>query len=43
MCIRDRRQADEQVGSVQRNLRGIETTLQRDSASLTQLQAERAE
>ena len=42
-ATRKLRQADEQVGSVQRNLRGIETTLQRDSASLTQLQAERAE
>lgn len=41
-ATRQLRQADEQVGSVQRSLRGIESTLQRDSASLAQLQAERA-
>ena len=41
-ATRQLRQADEQVGSAQRSLRGIETTLQRDSASLVQLQAERA-
>jgi septal ring factor EnvC (AmiA/AmiB activator) len=39
---RQLRQADEQVGSVQRSLRGIESTLQRDTATLAQLQAERA-
>lgn len=39
---RQLRQADEQVGSVQRNLRGIESALQRDTATLAQLQAERA-
>jgi septal ring factor EnvC (AmiA/AmiB activator) len=38
---RQLRQADEQVGSVQRSLRGIESTLQRDTATLSQLQAER--
>jgi septal ring factor EnvC (AmiA/AmiB activator) len=38
---RQLRQADEQVGSVQRTLRGIESTLQRDAATLSQLQAER--
>ncbi|QIL19650.1 peptidoglycan DD-metalloendopeptidase family protein [Thermomonas sp. HDW16] len=36
------RQADEQVGSAQRGLRNIESTLQRDSSSLARLQAERA-
>ena len=41
-ATRQLRQADEQVGSVQRNLRGIEATLQRDSETLAQLQAERA-
>ena len=39
---RQLRQADEQVGTVQRSLRGIESTLQRDTATLAQLQAERA-
>jgi septal ring factor EnvC (AmiA/AmiB activator) len=39
---RQLRQADEQVGSVQRSLRGIESTLQRDTATLAQLRAERA-
>lgn len=39
---RQLRRADEQVGSVQRSLRGIESTLQRDTATLAQLQAERA-
>lgn len=39
---RQLRQADEQVGSVQRSLRGIESTLQRDTSTLAQLQAERA-
>lgn len=39
---RQLRQADEQVGSVQRSLRGIESSLQRDTATLAQLQAERA-
>ena len=41
-ATRQLRQADEQVGTAQRSLRGIESSLQRDSASLTQLQAERA-
>jgi septal ring factor EnvC (AmiA/AmiB activator) len=41
-ATRQLRQADEQVGTAQRSLRGIETTLQRDSESLTRLQAERA-
>ena len=41
-ATRQLRQADEQVGSAQRGLRSIESTLRRDSASLTQLQAERA-
>lgn len=35
------READEQVGGVQRALRQTESTLQRDSASLAQMQAER--
>jgi septal ring factor EnvC (AmiA/AmiB activator) len=42
-ATRQLRQADEQVGSVQRGLRGIETSLQRDSAALLRLQAERAQ
>ncbi len=40
---RELRQADEQVGGVQRALRGTETTLQRDSATLARLQDERAQ
>ncbi len=42
VASRQLRQADEQVGSVQRSLRGIESTLQRDTATLAQLRAERA-
>ena len=42
-ATRQLRQADEQVGSVQRGLRGIETTLQRDGTALAKLQAERAQ
>jgi septal ring factor EnvC (AmiA/AmiB activator) len=41
-ATRQLRQADEQVGSAQRGLRSIESTLQRDTATLAQLQAERA-
>jgi len=41
-ATRQLRQADEQVGSVQRNLRGIQTTLQQDAAALARLSAERA-
>ncbi len=37
------READEQVGGVQRALRQTQTTLQRDTATLAQLQAERAQ
>lgn len=37
------RQADEQVGGVQRALRGVEADFQRDSDSLQRLQAERAQ
>lgn len=40
---RQLRQADEQVGGVQRSLRVAEVSLQRDGASLQQLQAERAQ
>lgn len=40
---RELRHADEQVGGVQRVLRGTETTLQRDTTSLARLQAERAQ
>jgi septal ring factor EnvC (AmiA/AmiB activator) len=40
---RQLRQADEQVGGVQRSLRSVEADFQRDSASLQQLQAERAQ
>ncbi|MFS8136640.1 MAG: murein hydrolase activator EnvC family protein [Thermomonas sp.] len=40
---RQLRQADEQVGGVQRSLRGVEANFQRDSTSLKQLQAERAQ
>ncbi|HWS77155.1 MAG TPA: peptidase M23, partial [Thermomonas sp.] len=42
-ATRQLRQADEQVGRVQRGLRGIETTLQQDTAALARLQAERAQ
>ena len=41
-ATRKLRQADEQVGGVQRALRSTETTLQRDTATLAQLRAERA-
>lgn len=41
-ATRQLRQADEQVGSVQRNLRGIETTLQNDGSALARLKDERA-
>lgn len=40
---RQLRQADEQVGSAQRGLRGIEATLQQDTAALARLQVERAQ
>ena len=36
------READQQVGGAQRALRQTQTTLQRDTATLAQLQAERA-
>ncbi|RZA18765.1 MAG: peptidase M23, partial [Lysobacteraceae bacterium] len=42
-ATRQLRQADEQVGGAQRSLRGIESTLQRDTTALAQLQAERAQ
>ena len=40
-ATRKLRQADEQVGGVQRALRSTETTLQRDTATLAKLRAER--
>ena len=42
-ATRQLRQADEQVGGVQRALRSTETTLQRDTAVLARLQAERSQ
>lgn len=42
-ATRQLRKADEQVGGVQRALRSTETTLQRDTATLARLQAERSQ
>ena len=42
-ATRQLRQADEQVGGVQRALRTTQTTLQRDTATLARLQAERVQ